>query len=1153
MVEEEQTDPLEITKNPEVVKTAQNELSKVDVLVCGECHEVFHFIEQFQEHKSSDKCTKESVLKDGAPVNSKSQLWGFMLWKNSKFKSSSTDDNNSQPSSWNVYQLWCNLDQTQKDSWIAAGKSLQALYAITAGSTPGNKQGKIKLLNKKSNDEDDLDESENPLLENDPLADTESDLDLEEELTKHKLLKDAKCENGGIKKTILKPVELNSDVTILPSTKMKGPKKAIRTHEGKKRGEYAVEKIVSKRYNPGKKTHEYLIKWENFPDDQNTWEPVIHLESCKQLVDEFDRHLARLKAQKISRGSLVQRRPHKKTLPEKNPDLILTSTGPGRPQRTSKQKALNQVKVWCGNISDADESGTGKRAFSDSDSDSFEKKMKLEEESSDSDDDVRPPITVRKVVKTALNGISRKQPLPENILVPDAHGVVTINQKQLPALSSGVYVMSKTAGIIKLDSNTSKIAASGGHAVIKVAPKIGQTSIKVVKRGDPTSNGSKAPTILNSKLKPIMKPIGAKVIAHRRPPTTAAIIKKTEQPPKIETITSVEDDDSDGLEELPFPTDLPLPEPDSPPGEFTLCPSTGKILGQEYPTEEDETKGTIAIKQEAGDASATASNQTTSNDLDGSLDVLNELNCNMLGGSAGTTATDPDASVKMEIGEQPSRSIEAASGPDGQRTKEDAAGQQRTDASVAATIKQEEIDKTQSIEAALSAMEGRDEDDTSASAAASAAGAMSASSSSTSSILTTALSNANIEPSTPSPTPQTSITTTMTTTLPAGVTLLKKSEVPEAIRQKTAMNRHIINRTIVPKPAPQAIITRITPGSVNRSKQQQQMLNSRQKIVGGPPPTTIRKTIRQTYSNKNSPNMIRKIGGTAVATLATTPVAVVSRETTATLSTSTSISTESLVETLTSPGPSEVINMPLLTDLEAPSTSATELATETTAAETASATAAPQSTTLQSSTSETSLPAILNESDTPLLITGEDGTIYQVAGQNEDGQTILIAQDADGQQQCLLVASESTSELSEQSVVNASSPAIVQQTQVVASESTSELSEQSVVNASSPAIVQQTQQEQQQLEEPMVMDTIESENDNAEDSQIEQQLEEPMVMDTIESENDNAEDSQIVAQIVSAQPPSPGGTRKVVLMLPDGNLMMTEVTAEQYAALELDK
>lgn len=34
----------------------------------------------------------------------------------------------------------------------------------------------------------------------------------------------------------------------------------------------------------------------------------------------------------------------------------------------------------------------------------------------------------------------------------------------------------------------------------------------------------------------------------------------------------------------------------------------------------------------------------------------------------------------------------------------------------------------------------------------------------------------------------------------------------------------------------------------------------------------------------------------------------------------------------------------------------------------------------------------LNESETPLIITGEDGTIYQVAGQNEQGQTILISQ-----------------------------------------------------------------------------------------------------------------------------------------------------------------
>lgn len=31
------------------------------------------------------------------------------------------------------------------------------------------------------------------------------------------------------------------------------------------------------------------------------------------------------------------------------------------------------------------------------------------------------------------------------------------------------------------------------------------------------------------------------------------------------------------------------------------------------------------------------------------------------------------------------------------------------------------------------------------------------------------------------------------------------------------------------------------------------------------------------------------------------------------------------------------------------------------------------------------------------------------------------------------------------------------------------------------------------------------------------------------------------------------GKRRVVLLLPDGNLMMTEVDEEQYSALELDK
>lgn len=54
------------------------------------------------------------------------------------------------------------------------------------------------------------------------------------------------------------------------------------------------------------------------------------------------------------------------------------------------------------------------------------------------------------------------------------------------------------------------------------------------------------------------------------------------------------------------------------------------------------------------------------------------------------------------------------------------------------------------------------------------------------------------------------------------------------------------------------------------------------------------------------------------------------------------------------------------------------------------------------------LQQILSDDGQQLIqfVTGEDGTIYQVAGKNEQGQTVLIAQGADGEQQCVYVAAE---------------------------------------------------------------------------------------------------------------------------------------------------
>lgn len=103
---------------------AQKDIGLMDVLVCGSCHEVFHFVEQFQQHKLPDGCVDSSTMKENCKGETKPQVWAFVLWKNAHYKNN-TNDGTPPPSSWEIYQRWCKLDTKEKDAWILAGKSLQ--------------------------------------------------------------------------------------------------------------------------------------------------------------------------------------------------------------------------------------------------------------------------------------------------------------------------------------------------------------------------------------------------------------------------------------------------------------------------------------------------------------------------------------------------------------------------------------------------------------------------------------------------------------------------------------------------------------------------------------------------------------------------------------------------------------------------------------------------------------------------------------------------------------------------------------------------------------------------------------------------------------------------------------------------------------------
>jgi hypothetical protein len=51
-----------------VILEAQKEMAQSDILVCGKCHSVFHFLDLFKEHKANN-CKRISGLKDCVSIS----------------------------------------------------------------------------------------------------------------------------------------------------------------------------------------------------------------------------------------------------------------------------------------------------------------------------------------------------------------------------------------------------------------------------------------------------------------------------------------------------------------------------------------------------------------------------------------------------------------------------------------------------------------------------------------------------------------------------------------------------------------------------------------------------------------------------------------------------------------------------------------------------------------------------------------------------------------------------------------------------------------------------------------------------------------------------------------------------------------------------
>ncbi|CAD8051156.1 unnamed protein product [Paramecium sonneborni] len=63
---------------------------------------------------------------------------------------------------------------------------------------------------------------------------------------------------------------------------------------------FNVEKVVGKRYDPETNELQYCIKWEGYPDEENTWEPVHNLSNVLSFIQEYEaNHITYKKKPKV--------------------------------------------------------------------------------------------------------------------------------------------------------------------------------------------------------------------------------------------------------------------------------------------------------------------------------------------------------------------------------------------------------------------------------------------------------------------------------------------------------------------------------------------------------------------------------------------------------------------------------------------------------------------------------------------------------------------------------------------------------------------------------------------------------------------------------------------------------------------------------------
>ncbi|KAG5670108.1 hypothetical protein PVAND_000391 [Polypedilum vanderplanki] len=629
-------EPSEIGKNPDLIAKAQKEMAQSDILVCGKCHSVFHFIDLFKEHKANN-CKKATAFKDCRETRPK--MWAYLLWKQTQFHQ---NQENAGENPWKLYQQWLSLDESIRHSWLVAGGTIQSFekfgngilqetpVKITKTLTP---EKPLTTAVRPSPTGGQLVRKVLPAAVSTPVRSNSNVI-----VTEQKVIR--RADDGSIQEKIV----------ISP----KAPRLINRTDPVSGALEKAaVDKIMAKRMNPRKRENEYLVKWETKPQ---TWEPASHLETCKDLIENFEVLLAKQKEMRaksqLSQQQQQGQQPAAASTPVSTPTISTPTSN--RPERSSKQKAINQVKQWTGgnkHHDDSAETSAGKRKLEEDDEfdeeidgddvddedyeleSSWEKKKMAQQLGQTSVKKIRTDgqngnvriinkpgssditqigaTVVRKVVgskspdviiagQKQMSGVFKKaSPQTTVVAKKPGEGQVRIVEKKDQIQSGIVRVNQAQSNVTTVKSSPllTRVVPKPSPSGLKPSPSTGtivrtvqsvqsqQKALaqKIISRSP--ANKGQQPIAQRTPNQQVTKQVVSSASAAVRRPAQQVVRKSTAGTPVTrivkKTATADQEDDDDGIQD-PFPKDLPPIETESssPPLPLTLCPITGKVLGQ---------------------------------------------------------------------------------------------------------------------------------------------------------------------------------------------------------------------------------------------------------------------------------------------------------------------------------------------------------------------------------------------------------------------------------------------------------------------------------------------------------------------------------------------------------------------------------------------